>query len=125
MELEGDWQNQNGSLLRIDEVRGGIFGGTFQSAKGRAARHRRYPVRGTVNGNLLAFAVNFVDDDANLHSISNFSGRVEGDVLHTVWVLARAFEDAEQRKPTQPWNTFLTNADRFVRLERSEGEPTP
>ena len=115
MELEGDWQNQNGSILRIDEVRDGAFGGTFQSAKGRAARDRLYVVQGTVNGNLVAFAVNFIDEDANLHSISNFSGRVEGDVLHTVWVLARAFEDAEQRKPTQPWNTFLINADRFVR----------
>ena len=125
MELEGVWQNQNGSLLRIDEVRDGAFGGAFQSAKGRAARDRLYPVQGTVNGNLVAFAVNFVDEDANLHSISNFSGRVEGDVLHTVWVLARAFEDAEQRKPTQPWNTFLINADRFVRLGRSGGEPTP
>ena len=30
------------------------------------------------------------------HSICSFSGRVEGDVLHTAWgVLARAFEDAE------------------------------
>ncbi len=31
------------------------------------------------------------------HSICNFSGRMEGDVLHTAWgVLARAFEDAER-----------------------------
>ena len=119
MELEGVWQNQNGSILRIDEVGNGAFTGTFESTKGRAARDRRYLVQGAANGNLVAFSVNFVDDDANLHSISNFTGRIEGDVLHTVWVLARAFEDAEQRKPTQPWNTFLVNADRFVRYEGS------
>ena len=117
MELRGEWENQNGSILAIDEVRDGAFTGSFESAKGRAARGRRYPVRGTVNGELVAFAVDFVDDEHNLHSISNFSGRLQGHVLHTVWVLARAFEDAELSKPTQPWNTFLINADRFVRRD--------
>ena len=124
MELSGQWENQNGSILSIDEVSEGTFTGTFVSAKGRAARDRRYAVRGTVNGQLVAFAVNFAEggpsgseqEDANLQSISNFTGRLQGDVLHTIWVLARAFEDAERTKPTQPWNTFLVNADRFVRI---------
>ena len=125
MELSGQWENQNGSILSIDEVSEGTFTGTFVSAKGRAARDRRYAVRGTVNGQLVAFAVNFANEggpsateqeDANLQSISNFTGRLQGDVLHTIWVLARAFEDAEHTKPTQPWNTFLVNADRFVRI---------
>ena len=115
MELSGDWENQNGSILSIDAARNGTFSGTFQSAKGRAARNRRYPVRGVVNGELVAFAVDFADDEGNLHSISNFSGRLADGVLHTVWVLARQFEDAERTRPTQPWNTFLINADRFVR----------
>ena len=85
------------------------------SSRGRAARHRRYPVRGTVNGELLAFAVDFRDDTDNLHSISNFTGRLHDGVLHTVWVLAREYEDAERTRPTRPWNTFIVNADRFVR----------
>ena len=116
MELSGDWENQNGSVLRVDEVRDGTFAGTFVSAKGRAAKDRSYAVQGVVNGELVAFAVNFVDEDANLQSVSNFTGRCQGDVLHTVWVLARAFEDAACTKPTQPWNTFLVNADRFVKI---------
>ena len=113
MELSGEWENQNGSVLTIGTVDGGLFHGTFVSAKGRAARDRRYPVNGVVNGSLIAFAVNFVDQGVNLHSVSNFSGRVHDGVLHTVWILAREFEDAERTKPTQPWNTFLVNADRF------------
>lgn len=116
MALHGDWQNQNGSILRIDEVRNGAFTGTFLSAKGRAAKDHRYAVRGTINGELVAFAINFADNDTDLHSISNFTGRLQGDILHTVWVLARAFEDAARTKPTQPWNTFLVNADRFERI---------
>lgn len=115
MELSGDWENQNGSVLSIGGIEDGAFSGSFVSAKGRAARDRGYPVTGVVNGSLVAFAVNFVDDDDNLSSISNFTGRLEEGVLHTVWVLARAFEDSERSKPTQPWNTFLVNADRFER----------
>lgn len=115
MELSGEWENQNGSVLTIGAVEDGAFTGTFVSAKGRAARGRRYQVAGVVNGALVAFAVSFTDEDDNLGSISNFTGRLEDGVLHTVWVLARAFEDAERTKPTQPWNTFLVNADRFVR----------
>lgn len=115
MNLSGDWENQNGSVLRIGPVENGAFEGTFVSTKGRAVRNRGYPVRGTVNGELLAFAVNFADDADKAHSISNFTGRLHDGVLHTVWVLAREFEDAQRTKPTQPWNAFIVNADRFVK----------
>ena len=115
-DLVGDWVNQNGSRLRIENVdAGGELRGTFESAKGRAARDRSYPVLGVANGEVVSFAVNFTDDSANLHSISTFSGRLDGTTLHTLWVLARQFEDAERTKPTQPWNAFVVNADRFTK----------
>ncbi|MXY51570.1 MAG: hypothetical protein F4Y86_03440 [Gammaproteobacteria bacterium] len=115
-DLVGEWVNQNGSRLRIEGVdAGGELRGTFQSAKGRAAQDRSYPVVGVANGEVVSFAVNFADDAANLHSISTFSGRLDGTTLHTLWVLARQFEDAERTKPTQPWNAFLVNADRFTK----------
>ena len=114
--LVGEWVNQNGSRLRIDSVdASGEMRGTFQSAKGRAAQGKSYPVLGVANGEVVSFAVNFTDDATNLHSISTFSGRLDGTTLHTLWVLARQYEDAEQANPTQPWNAFLVNADRFSR----------
>ena len=116
-ELIGEWVNQNGSRLCIDRVDdAGELRGTFQSAKGRAAQGKPYPVLGLANGEVFSFAVNFIDDDANLQSISTFSGRLDSNTLHTLWVLARQHEDAEGTKPTQPWNTFLVNADRFTRV---------
>ncbi len=117
MEISGTWENQNGSLLTIGPVEDGTFEGTFASTKGRAAQGRAYPVWGIVNGELLAFSVDFQNGDDNLHSICSFSGRLHDGVLHTVWVVAREFEDAEQTKPTEPWNTFLTNADHFERRD--------
>lgn len=115
--LIGEWVNQNGSHLRIESVdAAGEVRGAFQSAKGRAAKDRSYPVLGVANGEVVSFAVNFTDDDANLHSISTFSGRLDGTTLHTLWVLARQYEDEERTKPTQPWNAFLVNADRFTKV---------
>ncbi len=117
MELSGDWENQNGSVLSIGPVKNGAFEGAFVSAKGRAAQGRRYPVRGIVNGDLAAFAVDFAVDGDNLHAISNFTGRLDNGVLHTVWTLVREFEDADRTKPTEPWNAFIVNADRFEKRE--------
>jgi len=37
------------------------------------------------------------------------------DTIHAMWVLARQFEDESLSKPTQVWNTFMTNVDTFVR----------
>ncbi len=122
MDLVGTWINQRGSRLEINEDRGAMIAGRFTSTKGRAARGHWYPVYGIRNGNLVSFAVSFEDADHNLHAITTFSGRVvpsERPEIHTLWILAREFEDAEQRKPTQVWNTFLTNTDVFT-LEPSE-----
>ena len=119
MNLLGKWENQNGSILEVTAIHEHNFNGSFVSMKGRAVRGTRYPVQGIVNGELVSFAVNFVDGDDNTASIATFSGRLQEEdepKLHTVWIVARQFEDSEQTKSTQVWNTFLTNSDVFTRL---------
>jgi len=121
IDYRGRWVNQNGSVLSIDEQVEGRIAGRFVSRKGRAAKDVSYAVRGVVNGELASFAVSFDDGAANLASITSFSGRYvrEGNAerLHTVWILARQFEDAARTKPTQVWNTFITNSDVFERRD--------
>lgn len=116
--MSGRWVNQNGSVLMVEVAEGGAVTGWFESRKGRAARGQRYTVVGRANGELLSFLVDFRTDDHNLGSITSFSGRHARDAngnaeLHTVWVLARGFEDPERTRPTQPWNSFLVNSDVF------------
>ncbi len=116
----GYWQNQNGSLLELEIDDDGAVAGWFESRKGRAARGQRFPVLGRANGGLVSFLVDFRTDTDDLASITSFSGRLAAapngaQVLHTLWVLARGFEDAERTRPTQPWNSFLVNADVFHR----------
>ena len=118
MLLTGKWINQNGSVLHIDVVNNDQqVVGRFESKKGRSAVGTEYPIVGVRNGELLSLLVDFRTADVNLASITAFSGRLEatadGKVLHTQWILARQFEDSDQTNPTQPWNTFLTNADVF------------
>ena len=116
----GRWLNQNGSVLVVDAIDDGVVQGHFESKKGRAARGKIYPMLGRHNGELLSFIVDFQGEEANLASMTSFSGRLahaDGvQELHTVWVLSRAFEDAERTKPTQPWNSFLTNSDVFRKV---------
>ncbi len=121
-DLRGRWVNQNDSVLWIEEQSGGRISGRFASAKGRAAKGATYPVHGCVNGELASFAVSFRCDDHNLSAITSFSGRYvrssDGiERLHTLWILARQYEDEARAKPTHVWNAFITNADVFEKRE--------
>jgi len=120
MQLDGIWINQNGSTVEIESDAAGRLSGYYCSRKGRAASGRRYPLVGQRNGEVLAFWVNWHDAEANLASITSFSGRLGRDadgreVIHTVWVLARQWENEERTQPTGTWNAFLTNSDVFHR----------
>ena len=117
--LTGTWRNQNGSELELNEAVDGTLTGRFLSRKGRAAEGTHYSVVGVHNGGVAAFFVNFRNGDANLVSITSFSGRIVEEVprtLHTVWTLAREFQDSAQTEPTHAWNAFLTNADVFTEV---------
>ncbi|MDE0451019.1 MAG: avidin/streptavidin family protein [Gammaproteobacteria bacterium] len=120
MDINGSWINQNGSTVTFEEDRKGVVKGEFRSRKGRAAADKGYALTGMQNGELLAFQVDWRDDEVNLHSMASFACRlaVDGDgrdTIHAMWVLARQFEDEALSKPTQVWNTFMTNVDIFVR----------
>lgn len=121
-DIRGRWVNQNGSTLVIDDVDDGQIIGRFESLKGRAAKGIEYPVTGLQNGELVSFLVSFLSAEQNLHAITTFSGRWESGSdgihrIHTTWILSRQFEDSEMQKPTQVWNSFLTNSDVFTRTE--------
>ena len=120
MDINGTWVNQNGSTVTFETDASGRVRGEFRSRKGRAASDRGYPVSGKLNGELLAFAVDWRDADTNLHAVASFACRlaVDGnghDKIHAMWVLARQFEDEARSKPTEVWNTFMTNVDIFER----------
>ncbi len=116
MNVSGEWENQNGSVLVLEDDDAGPITGWFVSTKGRAARDQRFAVHGIRSGELVSIAVSFASEQDDLASITTFCcrwarARTGDQQLHSMWVLARAFEDEARTKPTQPWNTFLVNAD--------------
>ena len=120
MDIDGTWVNQNGSTVTFEAGADGHVSGVFRSRKGRATAGKGYSLTGTRNGELLAFQVDWRDDETNLHAMASFACRlaVDGsgrDTIHALWVLARQFEDEAHSKPTEVWNTFMTNVDTFVR----------
>ena len=120
MQIDGTWVNQNGSAVEFVADASGKLSGYYSSRKGRAASGKRYPLTGQLNGEVIAFQVNWHDAQENLQSITSFSGRLGRDsngceVIHTVWVLARQWEDEQRTRPTSTWNAFLTNSDIFCR----------
>jgi hypothetical protein len=120
--LDGTWINQNGSTVEFLTDAAGRLSGTYRSRKGRAAVGRAYPLSGQVCGEVAAFQVCWRDDEADLGAVTSFTGRFGRDadgteILHTIWVLARQWENEERTRPTGVWNAFLTNADVFRRPE--------
>ena len=121
-EIDGVWINQHGSTVTLECDPSGRLSGSYCTRKGRAASGKQYPLLGQLNGEVLAFQVNWIDETENLAAITSFSGRMGRDstgkvVLHTLWVLARQWEDEARTRRTGAWNAFLTNADLFTRLE--------
>jgi hypothetical protein len=124
MSVDGTWINQNGSTVELAVDRGGTVSGHYMSRKGRAAAGKRYPITGRVNEGVIAFQVDWQDRLENLNAITSFSGRIGRDaegleVIHTVWVLVRQWEDAERTRQTGLWNAFLTNSDVFYRADQA------
>ena len=122
MTIDGIWINQNGSTVELESDDHGDLRGWYCSRKGRSASGKRYAVVGQINGEVLAFQVSWRDSEENLAAITTFAGRLGHDaagceVLHTVWVLARQWENEERTKPTGTWNAFLTNSDVFRRAD--------
>ena len=120
MQIDGTWINQSGSTVELAADASGKLSGYYCSRKGRAASGKRYPLTGQLNGEVIAFQVNWQDAQENLQSITSFSGRLVrdgngGEVIHTVWVLVRQWEDEQRTRPTGTWNAFLTNSDIFHR----------
>lgn len=122
MQIDGTWINQNGSILELRVCEAGLLSGWYRSRKGRSASGKQYALHGQLNGEVLTFHVDWQDVEDNLGSITSFSGRLGRDadgfeVIHTVWVLVRQWENEERTRPTGTWNAFLTNSDVFRRLD--------
>lgn len=85
------WENQSGSMLQIDAIDGeGRFTGRYiNGAVGYACQGIEYAVEGRVFDPLITFNVVWRAEAETCHSITSWTGTIEGDVIDTQWSLVR------------------------------------
>lgn len=90
------WENQSGSMLYLDEIddEGRFTGRYVNGAAGYRCQGIEYPVEGRVFDPLIAFSVVWRSEAETCHTITSWTGQIEGDVITTEWSLVR-WSDAE------------------------------
>ncbi|HAQ35766.1 MAG: hypothetical protein CMF74_16960 [Maricaulis sp.] len=85
------WENQSGSVLHIDEVReNGHFHGRYvNNAEGYPCSGVEYRVVGDVFDPLIQFSVVWRSEEETCHSVTGWTGQIEGGRLVTEWRLVR------------------------------------
>ncbi|MEE2567717.1 avidin/streptavidin family protein [Hyphobacterium marinum] len=93
------WENQSGSVLYIDDVReNGHFHGRYvNNAAGYACQGVEYRVVGDVFDPLIAFSVVWRAEAETCHTITSWTGEVDGGTIRTEWSLVREGEDGFAR----------------------------
>jgi Avidin family len=93
------WENQSGSILTIHSVdAGGRFTGRYiNGAVGYACQGIEYAVEGRVFDPLITFNVVWRAEAETCHSITSWTGTIEGDVIDTQWSLVRWSEEGPGR----------------------------
>ncbi len=97
------WENQSGSMLHIDAMDGeGRFTGRYvNGAVGYACQGIEYAVEGRIFDPLITFNVVWRAEAETCHSITSWTGTIEGDVIATEWSLVR-WSDAEAEAGSGP-----------------------
>ena len=112
IDLVGDWMNELGSVLRIEEVAGGRVGGRYRSRVSEG----RDPVEGPLVGHIATDSIGFVASwTPRYPAITTWAGKAlatpDGEpFLYCLWTLSRGLRD-----PAEWWESHLTGADMFRR----------
>lgn len=111
VDFSGRWINQYGSVMDIT-VADKEISGTYRSAVSGVGSSVSGPLRGHLNGDLIAFTVNWPTA-----AITAWVGQlvIEGgaDTVRTLWQMTTNIEEAQE--PQGLWHSIFAGADRFTR----------
>ncbi|MFT4705301.1 MAG: hypothetical protein ACI81R_003009 [Bradymonadia bacterium] len=110
----GTWRNDNSSEMQLAVGADGAVSGSYRTGVGRPDSSDAFALAGFVNGDLIAFCVNFGD----FASLTSWTGKYVVDgagdpVIHTLWHLAR---ETSAPGPTALWESLLAGASQFRRV---------
>jgi hypothetical protein len=90
------WENQSGSVLYLDAIdsEGRFTGRYVNGAAGYRCQGIEYPVQGQVFDPLISFGVTWRADAETCHTITSWTGRIDGATIETEWSLVRWSDEA-------------------------------
>lgn len=111
--VAGRWQNRLGSTMELTVGDDHEIAGTFRLGAGGADTASSFHLTGFVEGDALAFCVDF----GRLGSVASWSGHhvADGERLLTLWHLAQPVRDPSDESDT--WRALVAGADEFTRLD--------
>jgi len=107
--FDGQWVNELQSTMTL-RVNGTTVTGTYTTTKSRGGGPLPpHPLVGSVNGNLIAFIVNWTDKAA----ITSWVGQLsEPDTIFALWQMTLQVDDPSQ----DLWESIWAGSDTFNRL---------
>ena len=104
--LRGLWVNEAGSVVYLDPQDDGALSGYYQTELGAPDADSQFPLKGWIQGDVVAFSVNF----KGFGSITSWSGQLsddqDGPFIRTLWHYTKDIPDAEEAEDL--WRTINT-----------------
>ena len=109
-EFSGSWANDRGSVVHLYPSKG-LLSGVYQTNLGQPDKGQKFPLTGFVQGDLIAFTVNF----AGYGSMTSWAGQLsedsDGPYIRTLWHLTRDVED--EMEDANLWRSITAGASDF------------
>ncbi len=117
-DFEGVWQNEAGSVVTLQVDEDGGVSGHYQTELGNPDNITRFPLTGFMQGDVLAFSVNF----EGFGSITTWSGQMSEDdrgrFIRTMWLYSR--DVAEEDEAEELWRSVVNGSATFRPLSPDE-----
>lgn len=116
MDITGQWYNELGSTLLIQEVQNGYVQGIYSTAvSSQGCAQGDFSVVGVTDtdsgGQAVAFSVVWNNDQSSCKSVTAWSGQVVDDQISAFWLLTL------ETDPTQNWQSTMIGQDVFTRSQ--------
>lgn len=116
MDITGQWYNELGSSLLIQEVQNGYVQGIYSTAvSSQGCAQGNFSVFGVTDtdsgGQALAFSVVWQNDQSDCKSVTAWSGQVVDGQISAFWLLTQETNSADS------WLSTMIGQDVFGRIQ--------
>ena len=109
-DFSGSWINDRGSVVHLHPSQG-LLSGVYQTNLGQPDKGQKFPLTGFIQGDLIAFTVNFTGYGSMTSWAGQLSEDPNGPYIRTLWHLTRDIEDPMEE--ANLWRSITAGASDF------------